>query len=186
MERLAHGAERLLEPRGLGARDPERPAELLGGETQQLPRRHHRAEVTEDRGDVPPAIGEHRADDPADPRLDLEARDERLESGGERLGRAADGGADPVGEGKARGRDHGVGQRSELEPEDEVDQRVRDGRACVLAHHGTITCSVVMMNGASPGAMKLGSSARTRGYGALAADARMAWVSSNHVIATPS
>ena len=48
------------------------------------------------------------------------------------------------------------------------------------------TCSVVMMNGASPGVMKLGSSARTRGYWALAADARMAWVSSNHVIATPS
>ena len=112
-------------------------------------------------------------------------RDHRVERAGERLGRAADGGADPVGEGQARGLGHRVGERPELEPEHEVDQRVRDGRAGVL-HHGTITCSVVMMNGASPGAMKLGSSARTRGYCALAAEARIARVSSNHVIATPS
>ncbi len=202
VERLAHGAERLFEARGLGARDPERSPELLSGETQQLPRGGRRAEVTEDRGDVPSAIGEHRPDDAADPRLDLEAGDERLEGGGPRpvvpfghrehdrghrrravddrgqmrvvevervalravgergqqrarpapaaedrrlrlaagggdhrverarewLGRAADGRADPVGEGEARGRDHCLGQRLELEPEDEVDQRVHDGR----------------------------------------------------------
>ena len=110
--------------------------------------------------------------------------DHRVERAGERLGRAADGRADPVGEGQGRGLDHRGGERSELEPEHEVDQRVRDRRACVL--HGMITCSVVMMNGASPGTMKLGSSARTRAYCAVPAEARMAWVSSNHVIATPS
>jgi len=203
VERLAHGSERLLEPRGLGARDPERSPELLSGETQQPPRGGRRAEVTEDRGDVPSAIGEHRPNDAADPRLDLEAGDERLEGGGprpvvpfghrehdrghrrravddggqvrvvevervalravgergqqrarpataaedrrlrlaagdgdhrvergrKRLGRPADGCADPVGEGEAGGGDHRVGQRLELEPEDEVDQRVRDGGA---------------------------------------------------------
>ena len=43
-----------------------------------------------------------------------------------------------------------------------------------------------MMNGGSPGARNLGSSARTRAYWAVAADARIAGVSSNHVIATPS
>ena len=52
--------------------------------------------------------------------------------------------------------------------------------------HGTITCSVVMMIGSSPGAMKFGSSARTRAYWAVAAEARMACVSSNHVMARPS
>ena len=76
MERLAHRPERLLEPRGLGARDPERSSELLGGEAQQLPRGRHRAEVTEHRGDVPAPVGEQRADDSPDPRLDLEAGDE--------------------------------------------------------------------------------------------------------------
>jgi hypothetical protein len=78
MERLAHRPERLFEPRGLGARDPERSAELLGGE----PSSRHRTEVTEQRGDVPAAVGEHRADDPPDPGLDLEAG----EKGGEGLG----------------------------------------------------------------------------------------------------
>ena len=66
----------------------------------------------------------------------------------------------------------------------ELDQRVRHRRAPVA--HGTITCSVVMMIGRSPGAMKFGSSARTRAYWAVAADARIACVSSNHVMARPS
>ena len=37
------------------------------------------AEVAEHRGDVEPAVGEQRADHPPDPRLHLEAGDERLE-----------------------------------------------------------------------------------------------------------
>src|SRR5262249_34816924 len=52
--------------------------------------------------------------------------------------------------------------------------------------YGTMTCSVVMMNAGSPGARKFGSSARVRPYSGEAADARIAPVSSNQAIATPS
>ena len=59
------------------------------------------------------------------------------------------------------------------------------GRARWLRHHVT-TCSRVMMTGAAPGARKFASSARVAAYSAVAAEARMACVSSNHVSARPS
>ena len=50
----------------------------------------------------------------------------------------------------------------------------------------TMTCSRVMINGSLVPSIKLASSARVAAYSGKAAEARMACVSANQVMATPS
>ena len=209
MERLGHGAERLLEAGGLRARDAEGMREPAGVEAEELPGRGRGAEVTEEAGHVPAPVGELPPDDASDARLHLEAGDEGGEDGGaarvpplaqgerhrrhrrgpvddrrqvrvveiqrvrlravgergvqragapapahdrrlrlaahrrdhrpdrvgQRLRRAADGGAEPVGQGPRGRLHHGRGQRRRLEAEHEVHQLVHHrGRGAVV--HG--------------------------------------------------
>jgi hypothetical protein len=92
------------------------------------------------------------------------------------------------------------GERSGLLPRDQIfkslnafvhssilSSSVLSPRCSVLSpRQGTMTCSLVMMKGSRPDAIKLTSSARVRAYSGVVADSRIAGVSSNQVIATPS
>jgi hypothetical protein len=78
MQRLAHGAEHALQPRGLRGRNAER---MRGGRSIQPQHVAHgssRADCADRRGGVPAALVVRAADQPADAAFGLEARGERF------------------------------------------------------------------------------------------------------------
>ena len=106
--------------------------------------------------------GQQRARAPAPPddrrlRVASGRAHHRIERGGERLGRAADGDADPVGEAEPAASVTAAGSDRSSSPSTNSTSASATGVPSSIAHE-RITCSVVMMIGASPGAMNFGSS----------------------------
>ena len=79
MEALGHRAEHLAQADRLRRRQPQRPAHLLFGQSEQPAARGRRAEDAGRAGDVPAAIVVRRVDRVADPALHLRAEHQRVQ-----------------------------------------------------------------------------------------------------------